>query len=457
MMHMERRRVGWMIPALALGLIGVSLYGFQEHRLQSASLANLELSYQSAFHSMTYDIDELQDALGNALIPKSSSAMIGQLHIAAKDAATAEAYASRMPVTLTQNSHLQRFLGSVTQQTERLANAHTNGTAFSKKDRMEISMLYDQATQVERATRKAQSEMMVHSSPMIHVTSAFAEPVFGVTKSVQDQFANIAKAVPAIGTGDESTALHSKSNQHVHPHNKAINDSSVSPSTAKAYARFVLGDNRQAKTSVENLGPGYGVNGYLVKVTQPSHSIPSYVAVKKSDGAILWMAREGENSSSQEKLTLMKGAKVAQRFIQNQHINNCMLISSVAYDEVGTYTFAPIHDGVRMLTEPVLVKVSLASGIVTHYDATKLLTAPPVDIALQNLLTEKQVMSELQPQYHISSVYLAMVESASHQPLLVYDMMGFTHENEVHVDIDAHTGQVVAIHKLTKYEIASSH
>ncbi len=455
-MHMKRRTSAWIIPALALGVIGMSLYGYQEHRIESASLATLDLNYQSAFHSMVYDIDELQDALAKALIPKSPSSIITQLHLAAKDAATAQSYVGRLPETLARSSRLSQFLNVMMQKTEDLANQHANGTPFSTSDRKEISMLYNQATQVERATRNVQSQLIQHPTPITHVTSTFAEPVFNVTKQVQDRFSQIGKSVPIFNIQETNTLSHEQSNSHMHVSNSLLSGPVISKTEAQMRAHSILGMNTHAKSTIETLGSGYGTSGYLITMRQTSRSVPSYVAIAQHGGAILWMARDNQIVGGKSRLTVQQGATQAKQFLQSQHFTNVVLQNYASYDGIGNYTFVPVISDVRLLTEPILARVDLTTKVVTHYDATKALLAAPVHISLQHIITKQQANRALQPGFYISGEYLALVENTSHQLILAYNIEGHNAQNVFHILVNAHTEHVVQIDKVTRYESPTS-
>ncbi|PWI59060.1 PepSY1/2 domain-containing protein [Sulfoacidibacillus thermotolerans] len=451
--RVKRTSAGWVIPALALGFIGMSLYGYQEHRLQAASLAELESGYQSAFHSMIYNLDELQDALANALVPKSGGEIVRQLHLAASEAARAESYASHLPETLTQQSGLQRFLGTMIQKTEALSDQHANGTPFSTNERKQIQFLYREATDVERAARSVQTQMMQHKNTIIHMTSTFAAPTFTVTQQAKQYFSEIGKHVPKLNIQDAMTKPHEESNSHFH---SVQTNTSTGPwidsATAIARARSVLGVSSRAHATAESLGLGYGVPGYLITVSPTPKAAPSYVAITKHGGAILWMARDGLVVAGRPRLSVEQGARDAERFLQQQRLTGFIEEKAVAYDGMANYTFVPLHSGVRLLTEPVLMKIDLTTGDVTHYDATKFLTAQPVNISLQHRLTPEQAKEALHPDFHITSIHLALIENSSHQPVLAYDIAGQSVYNVFHVDVDANTGQVLKIDKLTKAE-----
>ncbi len=67
------------IVVLAVAVVGVGIWGYQEHQEKNAILLQAENTYQRSFHDLTYYVDLLNDKIGNVLAMNSPRSLSPEL------------------------------------------------------------------------------------------------------------------------------------------------------------------------------------------------------------------------------------------------------------------------------------------------------------------------------------------------------------------------------------------
>ncbi len=441
---MRRTWPEWAVPALALGLIGALLYGFNEHQLRSASLVQLETDYQSAFHGMVYDIDEMQDALASAQVTTSPRIVSAKLHMAARYAAIGQTDANRLPSALSGSGAIASFLGRVIATTDDLANAHANDTTLTARQQKTVQQLYKESTRLEGSTRSLQSEFL--QSPSSFIAAGASVGAVGRPSSLAKRFWSL-DALSQPSTGRASPWMHADSSMGA----QRGTPGSLTGAQAIIRAKAFVGAAPQDPATAQRLGPGFDTPGYLVTVRQRAGLLTS-VGVALHSGQVLWMTTE-ESMAGPTRYTVSQGLIQADRFLQAHGYSNVVLKRQVHYGNRGAYTYVPVFATIARESRPILVKVNLNNGRVTGFDASSLVGAATPQISLQPTITAGQAQRVLSANFSVLQTRLAVLEPAGRRSVLVYEFMGRNNGTAFEVSVNAHNGEVVSVDKLTKAEL----
>ena len=434
---------GWAIPALALGLAGALLYGFNEHQLRSASLIKLETNYQSAFHGMVYDIDGMQDALASAQVTTSPSMVSEKLHLAARYAANGQTNINRLPSVLSGSGEISGFLEHVISTADNLSGVHANGTKLTAPEQKAVRQLYAEATRLEKETRSLQSEF-------IHSPASFVSAGADVARS---QPSTLTKRFWALDTLSKRSTAQSSLHMRAASAAGSTQGQSAAITSAQALvrARAFVGAAANVPATAVRLGPGFDTPGYLVTLRQRGR-VRTSVGLALHAGQVLWMTSD-ESLAGPTRYTVSQGLSQADRFLQTHGYESVVLKSQAHYGNSGTYTYVPLTGFVARESRPILVKVNLGNGTVTGFDASSMIGANTPQISLQPTISAGQAQRSLSAGFTVRQTRLAILEPSGQQAILVYEFMGASGATAFEVSVNAHSGAVVSVDKLNKSEL----
>ena len=438
---MRNRPPVWLAPALALGVFSLLLYGFNEHQIRTAAVANLQQQHLSTVHNAAYDVDEMQDALAKVLITRQPHMIITQLHLAARYAARADVETGRLEGDAKQTAEIQSFFNRVIAQTDALANKETAGR-LTNSDRSEIHALFGAATQLELSIRKTQSSLLSsNAGAMVWHGQAVSKVPGMVVAGIQSNHA-INQLVQTQLSG--TTA---------YPANLFVSGSAITANKAVVAARQFFQVPTTVNTQVSRFGPAYDDHGYMVSFGTRDNTYPNMVVgVSLHGGKILWMHRLA--SAGTATLPPTEARQVAIRFLHRHGFSGLTLTESDHNGILSFYRFAPVIHHVVDATRPILVQVDRVTGSIVGFDASSYFLQAGSYVHQGAVVTRQSLSQGLQPSFKIESVTLTWRNIGNPMvKMLCYQVLGRTSDNTFVVTIDALTGRQLTIVKLSKDEV----
>src|SRR5690554_6188086 len=101
------------IGVLAVAVIGVAIWGYQEHQEKNAILIQAENNYQRSFHDLTYYIDTLNDKIGTVLAMNSPRSLSPELAEIWRITSEAHSSVGQLPLTLLPFNKTEEFLSNI--------------------------------------------------------------------------------------------------------------------------------------------------------------------------------------------------------------------------------------------------------------------------------------------------------------------------------------------------------
>src|SRR5699024_7882282 len=130
------------IIALAVGVAGVSYWGYKEHQEKNALLIHSENNYQRAFHELTYNMDLLHDKIGTSLAMNSQERLSPQFVDIWRLTSEALANVGQLPLTLLPFNKTEEFLSNIGDFTYRTAIRDLSDDPLSNDEIKSLEGLY---------------------------------------------------------------------------------------------------------------------------------------------------------------------------------------------------------------------------------------------------------------------------------------------------------------------------
>ncbi len=448
---MNRRSV-WIIPALAIGVIGFGLYGFNEHQNRMAAVQMAENQYQGSYHRLMAHVDLLQDSLAKLSITNSFSSIEKELSAAQRQTAAAIANVEGLPAKLVRNGSLISYLTHTSAYLEQLHLSHVNGRPLTATERKRIQQLYKQTTKLENEMTATQGNLFAKMQSF-QMTGAMVESVNNI--NLQRQFEHI--------DGDAKQMLSENGRMHMDP--LQLSDSNVasflnrgpiySSDDALSIAKRFLGYSGVMKYSVQRLGPGVGYPGYLVTLSSGTKETDR-LAVSSHGGKVVWMTRtpyHAGSSISQGNVNLLVARHIAFTFLNRHGFHSVAVLRSYSSQLGHSFAFAPVYHGTVIEPQVILIKVPSNWMAVSDFDASAFYANPIRLSTYRPGITPRQARLELTPQFKVENEHLAVVYDPTKHPHLVYSILGRTADSTFRVIVDANNGTQLQIEKLSKEQV----
>ncbi|KYP80479.1 PepSY1/2 domain-containing protein [Ferroacidibacillus organovorans] len=447
---MDHRGYAWaLIPALAVGLFAVSLYGYNEHTKRSAAVSQVELGYQTIYHNVSYDADEMQDALRRAEVTTQTLTINRELRSAAQHAALAARASGSLPISV-QSHPLTAFFHDVETRCTQLMDLHAAATPLTPSERSDLSTMASDATRVEQQLRTIQRSGFRGSYPLTNFVKFGASAVNA--SPLAKQFTKMNQTVFSLRATHQAVYLKSFAADRDPVHDEpslASVGSVISSQQAIARATSFVGGTVGKNPYVAAYGTGSAHPFYLVTF-HPSgpQSSPLYVSVFQHGGYVFEMAREGFSGGTGT--SVADGRSIAKQFLWQHGFPSVTLVESDAYHGQIFTKFAPLRQGVPLENQTILVTVAQGARRVTHYDASAYFEAEPYRGTFTPKITAQDAVKAFSAGVKTAHAQLVVCAPHGDDPRLAYRFFAMRGTNTYIVDVDAQNGRVLAIAKQTK-------
>lgn len=449
---MDRRHNGWIVPALGIGLLGFALYGFNEHQQRSALVANALSGMQGDYHSLTYEVEEMQGDLAKALAVRAAAKQAGYLQEAGKRATAARVYAGRLPMNEWPDGTVMAFLDEVVKTTATDSENIIMRQQSTPSEQATLQTLNKGAKELSSQLRTAQSTILARAA---RPASVWGEPWHTATHSpvapALSGAVHAAKPFILKAKPEASQRLSNKSAQQTL--NRLAGQTVVGPAVAVERVRAFVGasgsTNGSLQPQVSRLAKNFGYKGYVVTLRQNNDAPLVYATVSLQGGHVMSLTRSPLNPSGHT-WDLAQTQAAAEQFLHRQGYAGLMLQSALPYAKSVSYVYAPVSGAVALYDEPIRIKVNRGTGQVTAFDASVYWSAPKPTFSLRPRISEHSARQAISQTMATSHAQLAVVTDASSQPVLAYEFLGLMQGDTYRIDVSANTGQIIAIDKLSK-------
>ncbi|MBR8658586.1 spore germination protein [Brevibacillus aydinogluensis] len=436
-----------LFPVALVALVGVGVWGYQEHNEKNSILIKAENQYQRAFHDLNYHIDNLHDELGKSLVINTRRQMTPCLTNVWRLANEARSEVGQLPLTLMPFNNTEEFLSRVADFSYRVAVRDLDKEPLTAKEYQTLKELHKHSKNIQNQLRNVQANVFAKQLRWMDVETALASDDKKSDNTIIDGFRTIEKNMsknPEIDWGVGIRSLETKKLKRI----KGIDGKPIDKEEAKRIALAFTGLNpAEATVEVDDNGKAEGYTAYSVRITSKKAGAPINLDVTKRSGKVVWMMNERE--VGEERISLDEAEESARKFLRDHGFGNMVVSESDTYDRIGIFTFVPEQNGVRLNPDAVTVKTALDNGSVIAFNAAEYLFNHKPRKLPKPRVTKEQARARVNPAVNVKSQRLALIESKDDgRDVLCWEITGTYEDSTYTVYINALTGDEEDIIKM---------
>lgn len=356
--------VRWIvITVLSIGLIGVGIWGYQEHQEKNSVLIQAENNYQRAFHELTYHMDLLHNKIGTSLAMNSPKSLSPQLIEIWRITSQASSDVGQLPLSLVPFNKTEEFLANVGDFTYKAAVRDLKKEPLSKKETKRLKKLYEQSGDVKKELRKVQHLAMKNNLRWMDVQVALATQDEQMDNTIIDGFKTVEKKVGGYSESNvDSTFIGNSSKDHKY---KFLSGSNIGKKEALKQSRKLFNVDKDANLTITKTGKGADIPMY--SIAYQGDNKKAYMDMSLQGGHPIQLLVN--RPVNQNKISLNKGLEKAKEYLNEQDFEDMVIFQSDEYNNVGIYSFLYDDDGVRIYSDGIQVKVALDNGDILGFTA----------------------------------------------------------------------------------------
>ncbi|MFZ3578182.1 germination protein YpeB [Virgibacillus sp. DJP39] len=440
--------VRWiLITVLTVGIVGVGVWGFQEHQEKNSILIQAENDYQRAFHELTYHIDLLHNKIGTSLAMNSPTSLSPQLVEIWRLTSQALSNVGQLPLALIPFNKTEEFLSDIGDFTYKTAVRDLDNKPLSEDETKKLTKLYKQSGDIKKELRKVQYLVLKNNLRWMDVQLALASTEEKADNTIIDGFKTVEKKVKGYSESNVESNLIGTSSQD-HPY-QFLSGSKMSEEEALKKSRKLFDLGNDAKINITKTGKGADVPMYSISYRGPDKNVYMDMTQKGGHPVTFLVNRPVKKN----KISLNQGLEKANAFLEKQGIENMMIYQSNEYNNVGVFSFLYNQDGVRVYSDAIEVKVALDNGDILGSTARNyFMNHKKRDIPSPEI-SEKDAKSKVNPSVKIQEQHMAVIDNTEGKEVLTYEFLGVLNNETFRIFINAMDGREEKIEKLNGTEV----
>ncbi|SFC44508.1 spore germination protein [Bacillus sp. OV322] len=437
------------IAVLAAALIGVSVWGYKEHKEKNAVLIHAENTYQRAFHDLAYQVDTLHDKIGNTLAMNSRKSLSPALTDVWRLTSEAQNDVGQLPLSLMAFNKTEEFLSKIGDFSYQTSVRDLEKEPLNDKEYANLKTLYTQAGEIQDELRKTQYLVLKNHLKWMDVETALASGEAKSDNTILDGLKIVEKKVSVYSESDTQNPTNvSMEKQNENYSN--LKGKEITKKEAVLEARKYANFSRSAKVSAESNGKGANYGFYSITLTDPSTKDEANMDIAKKGGYPIWMINT--RKVNDEKLGLNQAEMKAKQFLKSHQFNSLDLYESSQYDHIGLFNFVGSVGGVRIYPDSVKVKIALDDGSVIGFSAEEFLKSNKMRKIGTAKLSLEQARTKINPKVKVMEERKALIINDVDQEVLCYEFLGTIGEDTYRIFINGNTGQEEKVEKLKNAE-----
>ncbi|MDX8046101.1 germination protein YpeB [Gracilibacillus sp. S3-1-1] len=441
--------VRWiLITLLSLGIIGVSVWGYQEHQEKNAILIQAENSYQRSFHDLTYNIDLLHDKIGSTLAMNTKKQLSPQLAEIWRLTSMAHNDVGQLPLTLLPFNKTEEFLQQMGDFSYRTAVRDLDTEPLSDDELDALESLYEMSGDIEHELRKVQNMVLNDNLRWMDVQLALVNNDEQADNTIIDGFQTVEKTVEGYAEGKlQSGILGTSSKKDGYT---MLGNNKISEEDAMKKMRSLLNIDKDTDLVVASTGDGAKVPLFSGSFEQDEKT--GYIDITQNGGYPITVMINREVADSD--ISLHHAMQKAEEYVKQLDFGeNLVLVESNQYDNVGVFQFVPEYDDVWIYPDAIQVKVALDNGEVLGFVAKDYLENTHERDIPEPELSDEEARENVNPNLEIQEHHLAIMEDDMGEEVLTYVHLGTLNHDTYKIFIDAADGKEVRVDKLKQAEI----
>ncbi|MFD2655358.1 germination protein YpeB [Gracilibacillus thailandensis] len=437
-----------LITLLSIAVIGVSVWGYQEHQEKNAILIQAENNYQRSFHDLTYNLDLLHDKIGSTLAMNTREQLSPQLAEIWRLTSMAHNDVGQLPLTLLPFNKTEEFLQQMGDFSYRTAIRDLDKEPLSDDELEALESLYEVSGGIEQELRKVQNMVLNDNLRWMDVQLALVNNDEQADNTIIDGFETVEKTIEGYSEGKLNASMMGTSSKK--DGFTILGDEKISEEEAKKKMRSLLRIDEETKITVASTGEGANVPLYSGSYKEDDTT--GYIDVTQNGGypITLMINREVEERNK----SLHEAMQNAKDYLSKlDFTTDLALVESNQYDNVGVFQFVPKHENVWIYPDAIQIKVALDNGEVLGFVAKDYLENYHEREIPEVELSEEEARDKVNPNLKIQEHHLAVIEDDMGEEVLTYVYLGTLNQDTYKIFINASDGSEVRVDKLKQAEM----
>ncbi|WP_027417465.1 germination protein YpeB [Aneurinibacillus terranovensis] len=438
---------GILMPILAIGGIGLGVWGYQENQEKNSVLIKAENQYQNSFHNLNYHVGKLQDELGKTIAVNSRRQLTPSLTNVWRLAYSAQHDVGQLPLTLMPFNKTEEFLSNVADFSYQTAVRDLDKNPLTPKEYKTLQTLYQHSKDIHTELQKVQTAIIQKHLRWMDVESALATEDKPVDNSIIDGLRMVDKNVQGYRDVDFGAGIGSLNRSRTIKA-QAMKGMPVTAEQAKQRAAdFVkIPANQLAEAAAVPNGKGTEYESYSVRMVRKGSAVPINVDVAKRGGHVVWLMDERDVSAP--KLSLREAHTRADAYLKAHNYDSMDTLSYSEYGGLGVFTYIYKQGDVRVHPDTVTVKVALDNGEITGFQSEPYLLNHHSRKIPQAKLTMVQARKRLNPAFRVNDLNKAIIENDRGDEVYTYEFYGSIGQEHYRIFINALTGDEEKVEKI---------
>lgn len=439
---MRIHRTTWVaLPILALVIAGTGTgwWGYQQQQQKQALAVHVANSYSSAFHTLTADVEQAHQTIGEALVTSDQTMLSKRLQTVARLSFAANGEVARLPADALPDGHVQAFTENLGTFAQRQA-ANTTPTL-----RTQLATYWKQTGQLVSSLHQLSPDVGGTHQVWLSTVQPQGKIKPGAASSANASFLAGLRQLDA-SAGRWSTA---QTNAITAGSGHNATDNPKAGEQARVTSEFsaFTGTSRVSQWQVQG---ARGAGRTRIDLVQGTTSEgPIYGSVVPSTDQVLSFHID-RTLADKPSIDLAEATRRARHWLEARHFPPVESTGVSQFDNSAYCTFAPLYRGVPVIDQEIVVNVGLDRGDVigyqgTRYDQQPLTRVPARLLGIQQL--KRQVSSALD--IHETRTVVALDDQHHPQPAVAF--YGTSHGETYCVVMNANTGREIRITQLTNH------
>lgn len=437
---------------LAIALIAVGIWGYNEYKTKNYYKDQLTNQYQRMFYDMKDNIETVQTSLSKTLVSASEEKDVLLLSQIYQQAYFAHDKLSQLPVSHNNLAKTEKFLTQVADYSYSLIARYMKGEKIDDKERQVLFRLQDYTEQLTVELEGAHEKIAKGDLTLFKVAKEQNEEIaksnqnvldVGMQKYEEEQMTDYPELIYDGPFSDQV--------RNVKP--KGLGDKKVSKEEAQKIALDFLGIKNPAEIKPFNKGESTGasnIEAYTFSITPEKNDRNIIIGVSIKGGKVIWM--QNPKDVKEKNISEKEALKKAQEFLNKNGYKDMKANYSTKYDDSILYNFVYEKDGVPIYTDLVKVKVALDDGEIIAADMAKYLKSHEEREIPKPKISENEAKEKIRIGFDIKRVRLAIIPDSGNNNILTYEFSGKYKGADFIVYINAMDGSQEDILRVIKDE-----
>ncbi len=445
---MYKRFAGVLFPFLAIALVAVGFWGYQENQEKNSILIKAENQYQRAFHDLNFYVDNLQDELGKSIAVNSRDQLAPCMVNIWRIASNAQYSVGQLPLTLMPFNKTEEFLSKISDFSYHVAIRDLMKEPLSQSEWKTLKSLYAHSNEIQTELSTVQTKVLQNNLRWMDVEMEIASEDKKTDNTIVDGFKTVEKQVEGYSEVDWGKTLSNIEDRKKGKYAR-LKGEKIDENDAKKKINSFLGLGGTGNIRVEKVGKGIDeleYQSYSAYVSKPNSSSKISIDVTEIGGNVIWMLND--RSITKAKLSNEQALKKAQDFLTKHRVENMEAVNYDTYENMNVYQFVYREDDTLIYPDKATVKVAMDNGEVVGFETADYLFNHRTRDVSGSKFSKEEARKFINTNLTITDTTKAIIADDTGEEVLCYEVEGSLDKNVYRIYVDVNTGREVKVEKL---------